>query len=160
VAAGAYNRRQSDLITESLDRAGFWRLQVGWRPFARRGAYFAGGFSVLALVHGIELADVIRLASNIQLPQEANIGLGYEVNTVVEMLNIEVGWIWYPWRDLTVRVALGFSGPVGVQVSIEPNFASQIQRPFLRAAESYVEDLIERHILLPTVGLGIGWRLY
>jgi hypothetical protein len=160
VSAGAYNQRQADLIREALDHAAVWRLQIGWRPFARRGAYFVGGFGILTLDHGIGLVDVIRLASGIQLPQEANIGLGYDVNTVVETLNIEVGWIWYPWRDLTIRVALGFAGPVGVQVSIEPNFASTIQRPFLRAAENYLENLIEDNLLIPTVGVAIGWRLY
>jgi hypothetical protein len=160
VAAGAYNQSQADLITESLDRSFVWRLQFGWRPFPRRGAYFAGSFTIVTLDHGLGLADVIRAATGVQLPQEANIGLGYEINTVVEMLGVEVGWIWFPWRDLTVRFALGFSGPVGVQMSIKPNFASTIQQPFLRQAESYAEDLIQKHLLAPTVGLALGWRLY
>src|SRR5262247_3624560 len=38
VAAGAYNQSTADFITELLDRAATWRLQVGWRPFPRRGA--------------------------------------------------------------------------------------------------------------------------
>jgi hypothetical protein len=160
VAFGAYSQRQADLISETLSRAISWRLQFGWRPFARRGAYFLGGFGILTLEHGVGLADVIRLATNIQLPQEQNIGLGYDVHTVVEMLSIEVGWIWIPWRDLTIRVSLGFSGPVGAQVSISPNFSTTAQQPFLRSVESYVEDLIEKHCYIPYAGVALGWRLY
>jgi hypothetical protein len=160
VAAGAYNQSQADLITELLDRAATWRLHFGWRPFPRLGGYFEGGFGIVTLEKGLALADVIQLATRFTVPQDARIGLGYEVTTVVETLGIEVGWIWYPWRGLTIRVALAFAAAVGAQVSIEPNFASTVQRPFTQQAEKYAEDLIEKHFYIPTVGLALGWRLF
>ena len=92
VSTGAYNQSQADLITELLDRAATWRLHFGWRPFSRRGGYIEGGFGLVALEKGLALADVIQLASGLMVPQEARIGLGYEVTTVVETLGIEVGW--------------------------------------------------------------------
>src|SRR5262249_21304433 len=85
-AAGAYTQQQADFITEILDRAATWRLHVGWRPFPRRGAYFEGGFGIITLEKGIALADVITLATGFMVPQDARIGLGYEVTTVVETL--------------------------------------------------------------------------
>src|SRR4051794_7105865 len=94
VSAGAYNQSQADLITELIDRASTWRVQAGWRPFRRRGAYFEGGFGLLTLNKGLAVAAVIELATGFPVPQEANIGFGYEVTTVVEMMGVEVGWIW------------------------------------------------------------------
>jgi hypothetical protein len=160
VSAGAYSQRDADLITELLDHAATWRLHVGWRPFRRLGGYVEGGFGLITLAKSLELAPVIQLATGFMVPQEANIGLGYEGTTVVETLGIEVGWVWYPWRGLTVRVALAFAAAVGAQVSLEPNFASTIQRPFTQAAEHYAEELIENHFFIPTVGVGLGWKLF
>lgn len=137
VSAGAYGQPTADFITELLDHAESWRLQVGWRPFRHRGAYVEAGFGLLTLEKGLALASVIQLATTLPAPQEANVGFGYEVHTVVETLGVEVGWIWYPWRDLTVRFALAFAAPVGAQISIKPNFASTLQQPFTRFAEAY-----------------------
>ena len=160
VSAGVYKQSTADFMTEIIDRAVSWRLQAGWRPFRRRGAYVEAGFGILTVEKGLALADVIQLATGLQVPEEARIGLGYEVHTVVETLGIELGWIWYPWRDLTVRCSIAFAAPVGAQVSIHPNFASTIQQPFTSAAESRAEHLLETDLLLPTVGLAVGWRLF
>jgi hypothetical protein len=160
VSAGAYNQSQANLITELLDRATTFRTQVGWRPFRNRGGYAELGFGVMELYKSLALADVISLATGVPIPQEANIGLGYEANTVVETLGVELGWMWYPWRDLTVRVGVGFAAPVGVQVSITPNFASTLQQPFTKFAEDYSADLLKKHLIVPTVSLAVGWRLY
>ncbi len=159
-SAGVYKQSTADFLTELIDRAVSWRLQVGWRPLRHRGAYVEAGFGILTVEKGLALADVIQLATTFPVPQEANVGLGYDVHTVVETLGIEVGWIWYPWRDLTVRFALGFAAPVGAQVHIQPNFASTVQQPFTRFAQDYGEELIEKYLFIPTVGLAVGWRLF
>jgi hypothetical protein len=160
VSAGVYNQRQADFLTELLDRAATWRLHVGWRPFPRRGAYFEGGFGIVTLEKSLALADVIQLATGFTVPQEAQIGLGYEATTVVETLGVEVGWMWFPWRDLSVRVSLAFAGAVGAQVHIEPNFAATAQAPFTQQAERYAEHFIETYFMVPTVGVALGWRLF
>jgi hypothetical protein len=160
VAAGAYSKQKADLLSEALDNAFTWRLHVGWRPFKNRGAYFEFGYGMLALDAGVGLAAVIEAASGFPAPQVPNIGLGYELHSVVETLGGEVGWIWYPWRNLTVRVSLGFAATVGAQVHLHPNFASTIQRPFTRFAEDYIQQLIERYLFVPTVGVAVGWRLF
>jgi hypothetical protein len=160
VSAGAYSQKQADYLTELLDRAATWRLHIGWRPFKRRGAYVEGGFGIVTLEKSLALADVIQIATGFTVPQEAQIGLGYEATTVVETLGVEVGWMWFPWRDLSVRVSLAFAGAVGAQVDLEPNFASTAQRPFLQQAEHYAEHFIETYFLVPTVGVALGWRLF
>jgi hypothetical protein len=159
-SAGAYDQKTAAFISELLDHSATWRLHIGWRPWKRRGAYIEGGFGIITLQKGLAVAEVISLATSFPVPQEPNVGFGYTVDTVVETLGVEVGWIWYPWRDLSLRVALAFAGPVGAQVSISPNFASTLQRPFTRFAESYAEELIEKYLLVPTVGIGVGWRLF
>jgi hypothetical protein len=160
VAAGAYNQPTADFITELLDHAATWRLHVGWRPFRRRGGYIEGGLGLLAVDKGIVLASVVQLATSFPAPSESGVGFGYDVHTVVEMIGVEAGWVWIPWRGLTVRFSLGFSAPVGAQVSIKPNFASTVQRPFTRFAEDYAEELIKKYLFVPTVGLALGWRLF
>ena len=45
-------------------------------------------------------------------------------------------------------------------MSIKPNFASTLQRPFTRFAEDYGEELIKKYLFIPTVGLALGWRLF
>jgi len=160
VSAGAYDQATADLLTEALDRAFTWRLHIGWRPFPHRGAYFEGGFGLLALNSGLALADVIELASGVPAPRARNVGLGFKIDTVVETLGIEVGWMWQPWRGLTLRVSLGFAATVGAQVSIAPNFPALSDRSFVRFAENYVADLIQRYLFIPTVGLAVGWRLF
>jgi hypothetical protein len=160
VKAGAYNHATADLISEALDRAFTWRIQAGWRPFKRRGAYFEAGFGILEVDAALAVASVVRAASSFPVPQELNVGFGYELHTLVETVGGEVGWMWYPWRSLTVRVALGFHAAVAAQVHLEPNFASTLQRPFTRFAAAYVEEIIERNLFIPTVGLAIGWRLF
>jgi hypothetical protein len=160
VSAGAYSQQQADFITELLERAAIWRIQAGWRPFPRLGGYVEGGFGVVTLEKGIGLAPVIQLVTGLMVPQEANVGLGYEITSVIEVLGVEVGWIWYPWRDLTVRVSLAFTGAVGAQVDIQPNFASTIQKPFTQAAERRAQEILERDFMIPTVGVAVGWRLF
>ena len=160
VKAGAYDNRTADLISEALDQAFSWRLQVGWRPFRHRGAYFEVGFGILEKEAGLALASVITAATSFPAPQAPGLGFGYELHSVVETVGGEVGWIWYPWRGLTVRLALAFHAAVAAEVTLTPNFASTIQRPFTRFAAAYVEELIEENLFIPTVGLAIGWQLF
>jgi hypothetical protein len=159
-SSGLWNQSQADLLTEMIDHAATWRLHLGWRPFRNRGGYFEGGFGILALDKSLGLGPVIQLATGFTVPPEADVGLGYTIHTSVEMLGVEVGWMWQPWRGLTIRVAFAFSAAVGAQVSITPNFASTIQRPFTQQAEKYAEDFLEKYLLIPTVGLALGWRLF
>jgi hypothetical protein len=159
-STGLYKQSTADFITELLDRAATFRLQFGWRPFRHRGAYVEGGFGIITVEKGLALASVIQLATSVPVPQQANVGFGYEVHTVIETLGVELGWIWNPWAGITLRASIGFAAPVGAQISIEPNFASTVQRPFTRFAEAYGEELIEKYLLVPTVGFAVGWTLF
>lgn len=159
-SAGAYNQEQADFISELIHRAGSWRVQVGWRPFRYHGAYLEGGFGLLTVDKGLALADIIEQATGFPAPREPRLGLGYRITSVAEMVSLELGWIWYPWRNLTVRASLACAVAVDAQVSIKPNFASTLQRPFTRFAEDYGADLIKKYLIIPTVGLAVGWRLF
>ena len=110
---------------------------------------------------GLGLADAIEAASGFPVPQEAKIGLGYKLNSVVETVGVEVGWIWNPWRDLTVRVSFAFASAVGAQVSIKPNFLATKQQFFTRFAEDYMEDPDQE---VPSSSrrweLAVGWRVF
>lgn len=160
VSSGVYNQSTANVMTEIIDRAFTWRIHIGWRPFKRRGAYFEGGFGLLSLDKGLLLADVVQLATGMPSPQVPDIGLGYTVNSVVETLGGEVGWIWDPWRGLTVRVSIGIAAAVGAQVSITPNFLAAQQQAYTRFVEQYGEELLKNHLIIPTVGVGVGWKLF
>jgi hypothetical protein len=159
-SAGLYNQQTADLLEEALDHAFTWRLHAGWRPFKNRGGYIEAGFGTLDAHANLGITSLIQLATGINPPMEANLGLGFRFNTLVETVGVEVGWMWMPWKDLTLRVSLGFAATVGAQVTVTPNFATSLQGVFTRLVGGYVEDLIEKYLYIPTVGLAIGWRLY
>ncbi len=160
VSAGAYNQNTANLIDESLDHAFTWRVHVGWQPFKHRGGYIEAGFGLLDANANLAITSVLEAATGISAPNEANVGFGFRLTTVVETLGVEAGWMWTPWRDLTVRVSLGFAGAVGAQVTVTPRFATSLQGVFTRLVGNYLEQVIEEHLLIPTVGLAIGWRIY
>jgi hypothetical protein len=134
VAAGAYNNRQAEFLSELLDHAFTWRLHAGWRPFKNHGAYFEVGYGLLEAHGSIGVLSVIQLATGFTAPIEANIGFEYRLSTLVQTVGVEVGWIWYPRSNLTVRLAFGFAATVHANVDIEPNFLSTLQRPFTQLA--------------------------
>jgi hypothetical protein len=160
VAVGAYDNNMAEFISEALDKAFSWRLHVGWRPWKHRGAYFEVGYGLLEVHKSIGLVPILEKATGITAPPELNLGYGYRINTLVNTVGVEVGWMWWPWRDLTVRFALGFAATVEANVDIQPNFLSSKQAVFTRLAAFHLEQLIEEHLFIPTIGLGLGWQLF
>jgi hypothetical protein len=159
-SAGAYSNSTAELITEALDYAVSWRLQFGWVPWKNHGAYFEAGFGILEKQGSLALADAINAATGFPIPQIPGIGFGFKMNTVVETVGGEVGWIWYPWKGLTVRVGVAFHAPVGAQVSVTPKFFTNGRLPFAHFAEDYVAELLKRYLYVPTIALAVGWRIY
>jgi hypothetical protein len=158
-SAGLYGDSVAQLMSAMLNRAITWRLHVGWFPFRHRGAYIELGYGQMWLDKGLVVAEVLQ-ATGVIPPADTGIGFGYQVNSRVETLGIEIGWMWFPWRDLTLRASIGFAATVGAQVEIEPNFAAQHQQIFTRISELYLEDLIKTYFFVPTIGFAVGWRLY
>ncbi len=160
VKVGAYNNATAAFVSEALDHAFTWRLHLGWRPFKKRGAYFEVGYGLLSLHNSVGVLALMQLATGLTAPVEPGIGFEYHIDTLVQTVGVEVGWMWNPWRDLTVRVALGFAGTISAHVDIQPNFLASQQRIFTRLAGDYMEQLIEDHLFIPTIGLALGWRLF
>jgi len=158
--AGAYDQNTAEFISEALDGAFTWRLHVGWRPLRRRGLYFEAGYGLMTVHANIGLAGIIAKATGLTPPSNTDLGLGYKIDTVVHTVGGEVGWMWRPWRDLTLRVAVGIAATVSANVHLEPNFLSTVQQPFLRLAGDYVSGVIEKYLFIPTIGLALGWQLF
>jgi hypothetical protein len=158
--AGVYSNATGELIKEAIDRALSWRIQLGWVPWKNHGAYFEVGFGVIELQAGLALADVINAATGYPIPQIPGIGFGFKIDSIVETVGGEVGWIWYPWRNLTVRVGVAFHAPVAAQVSLEAKFITNGKLPFARFAEDYMAELLRRYLYVPTIALAVGWRIY
>ena len=160
-SAGLYSHNTAELITEAIDRAVNWRVHVGWSPWRNRGGYFEAGFGILELQPGLALADVIQVATGYPAPNVPGIGLGFKLDSIVETVGGEVGWVWYPKSNLTLRLGIGVAAAVGAQVSLKAKFNSTTTTvPFARFGEQYIEQLIEHYLIIPTVALAIGWRLF
>jgi hypothetical protein len=159
-AAGAYDQSTADFVSEALDHAFTWRIHIGWRPLRHRGLYFEGGYGLFAVHASIGLTGIIEQATGLTAPSNTNRGLGYKLDTTVHTLGIEVGWTWNPWRDLTLRAAIGFAATVSASVDVRPNFLATAQQPFLRLAGDYLEGVIEKYLFIPTIGLALGWQLF
>jgi hypothetical protein len=159
VAAGAYSRSTADLVGVALSRAITWRARLGWRPFARRGGYLEAGYGVMAVSSAMTVAELIERATGRTAPA-ATLGYGFRADAHVHTVSLELGWMWLPWRDLTIRTALGFSATVGADVIFRTNPATPDATVLTRVAGAYVEGLLKRYLYVPTLTLAVGWRLF
>ncbi len=163
VAANAYNQQTADLIKEALQSSLLWRIHFGWRPFKRRGFYFEGGYGLVALGGGATTAELITAVTGKPAPPDVNSSKGYNVTSLLHMIDLEIGWQWFVWRGLSLRAAAGFAGTVGAQTTVAPNFkpiAANAQQQFGRAAGAYLDNIYTSYVFVPVVSVAIGWRFF
>ena len=162
VAAGAYDQTTADLIGAALKSSLIWRLHAGWRPFKKRGAYFELGYGLAALGGGLSSAEAIAAVTGQAVPTDANAGQkGYNVASLLHMVDVDLGWQWIVSKGLTFRVGIGCALTVGAQTTVTPNFqprAMAAQAKFTAAAASYLNETYTSYVFSPTITFAVGWR--
>ncbi len=161
VAAGKYDQDTADLIEQCLQNSMVWRLHLGWRPFADYGFYLELGYGLVTLGGGLSGEELIELATGKTLPEDD--GRTYDVSSTLHMIDAELGWRFVLWQDLTLRVALGFTGTLWAKTNVEPDFPvffPHVIEAFTRPAERYLNDKYTTYVFMPTVTVALGWRFF
>lgn len=161
VASGAYDRTTADLIRAALQESLVFRLHGGWRPLRRRGGYFELGYGLVGLGGGITGQQIIAAASGSTPPTDSSNSSGYDVRSILHMVDIELGWQWPVWRGLTFRVALGCALTAWSSTEVTPKNPSRFvaaQERFASSAEQYLDSTYRSYVFTPTFTFATGWR--
>ncbi len=161
VGLGILDRPDADLIEAVVDDSLVWRSQMGWRPFAGRGFYVLGGWTLLTLGGTSTPARVLEALTGVAVPAEIDAAnLPFEIKNRIAMLDAELGWRWVWWEHLTVRAGLGGSFALTSSTRIEPQFtpsAPGAVTAFGNQVEQAADERIEDSLYLPMARLAIGY---
>jgi len=169
VAAGGYDDATADVIRSTLASSLVWRTHLGWRPLAKRGWYFEGGYGLVTLGGGITGQEAIVLLTGGTAPTGGGGGnalLNYDVRSTLHMLDVETGWRWLLWRDrIVLNAALGFAGTVASKTTLEPRDPSPLTdtmalQTLADEGETYLDDIYTDYVFTPVVTVGIGYRFF
>ncbi len=161
VAVDAYNQDTADLIKAALKNSFVFRAHGGWRPWRKRGAYFEVGYALVSLGGSLTPPETLGGATMRQAPCELNTSCGYNVNALLHMVDVELGWQWIVSKGLTFRLAFGAALTVWSQTKIEAQFTPRLpgaQEQFTAAGEAYLNDTFRSYVFTPTISFAVGWR--
>lgn len=172
VAAGGYDEATADVIRSALASSLVLRTHVGWRPLAKRGWYFEGGYGLVTLGGGITGREALVLLTGGEDPSNGGGGgggmtvLDYDVRSTLHMLDIETGWRWLFWRDrIVLRASLGFAGTVASKTEMKPREATRLTdsaalQTLADEGEAYLDDIYTSYVFTPVVAVGVGYRFF
>jgi hypothetical protein len=161
VKAGAYERSAADLIESGLQSSLVWRTHVGWRPFAGAGFYVDAGYGLLALGGQTSPGEVLVALVGIDVPFEVEDLSGeYSVDSLLHMVDVELGWQWEVRERWTVRAAVGGAFTFKSAATVEPEFEPSvplITNTFTSLAEGELNRVYQRYVRLPVLSLSVGY---
>lgn len=163
VAADAYDQDTADLIRAALKNSLIWRIHLGWRPFANYGFYFEVGYGLAALGGGLGGEQLISVATGVKPPSMGPANRQYHINSILHMIDVEIGWRWLLWRGLSLRAAIGFAGTLDAHTTVTPDYnpmpmAKQAEAAFCAKSAAYLDDIYTSYVFAPVVSVGLGWR--
>jgi hypothetical protein len=161
VEAGAYDEPTADLIENGLQSSLVWRTHVGWRPFAGAGFYIDAGYGLLALGGETRAGEVLVALVGIDLPIDVDeLGGDYTVDSLLHMVDVELGWQWEVRERWTVRAAVGGALTFKSAATVEPDFepaVPAVTNLFTSLAEGELNRVYQRYVRLPVVSLSVGY---
>jgi hypothetical protein len=165
-AAGGYDEATARLIRSSLQRSLVWRSRVGWRPRDKGRFFFGVGYGLVALGGEAQGSDVVAALTGAE-PPEARPGTEtteYDINTVVHMIDLEIGWRFLFLKDrLVLRTAIGYIGSLAATTRLDPSFEADrppLEVAFRESSEAELDALIERYFHAPVLSVTLGWRAF
>jgi hypothetical protein len=160
VKAGAYDRPTADLIESGLGSAVVWRTHVGWRPFAGAGFYVDVGYGLLALGGETSPEEVLVQLIGIDPPFEGGeLDRRYEVDSLLHLADVELGWQWTVRERWTVRAALGGAFTFKSAATVEPEYEAipVLTDLFTTLAEDELNEVYRKYVHLPVLSLSVGY---
>ncbi len=162
MSAGAYDSQTGAVIESIMEDSFIFRVSLGWRPFAKHGAYLRLGY-VLALLEGSLSPELVQTAAGSLPVPVATLSRyldGYSMESTLHMLHAEIGWQWVVAKGLSLRLGLGAAMTVGASSSIvdHGNHPQQVTA-LLAPTEAYLDDILTSYVFTPTVTLAVGWQV-
>jgi len=158
VSAGWYDPITADLIEAALGSALIVRNHIGWQPFQKHGFFFEAGHGVAFLGGGLVVGDLLGEATGQFVPPTLA-GRGLRVNTVVQQLDVALGWRFEVAEHVLVRLDIGGAFTIASSTRIQPEGGElPFSGPFLREGEDYLDSTLKKYVHTPTIGIGIGYR--
>ena len=158
VSAGWYDPITADLIEAALGSALVIRNHIGWQPFEQHGFFFEAGHGVALLGGGLVVGDLLGEATGQFVPPTLA-GRGLRVNTVVQQLDVALGWRFELGEHLLIRLDIGGAFTIASSTQIQPEGGElPFSAPFLAEGEDYLDSTLKKYVHTPTIGLGIGYR--
>ncbi len=147
-------------LEEGLGQAWVQGASVGWRPFEPAGLWLAADWRRLRLGSSVEAAAFTVAVASDGEPVPLS-GDPFELRLQADLLGASVGWDWVLAQRLTVRFSAGGLALRGVRSEVEPGDSARAVGPEQAAAdatERELEDLLDQRVVVPTLGLGLGWH--
>jgi hypothetical protein len=162
VALDAYGERTADLVEAAMDNALVGRLQVGWRPFVNSGFYVSGGYSVFTLGGKLTGTELLRSVTGRTSDSPLLDRVSVDTSVTLHQAGLELGFRFRPVRHLWIEWALGGFYTLAAQSDLRLFERPELREAFtpLRgAAESYLEDTLERYFHGGYVSIRVYWDL-
>lgn len=163
-SAGWYDEVTASLISASLENALVWRTHLGWRPFARHGFQFEGGYALVALGGGVTGPELIEALTGQSVPEDSAGERSFALRATVHQADVSAGWEWVIRGHLVLRADLGGAFTLAARTDVEPEFELQTRLGEAAVdameieAETTLDETLVTWVHSPTVGLGVGWR--
>lgn len=157
-----------NLINVALDGSLVWRTHVGWRPFPRWGFDIQAGYGLVALGGSAGAAQLLTAVGRAP-PNDPDInGRPIHIASMLNMLDIEVGWTFLIAQWVPVRVALGFAGTLGASSSlyfvgpdgnaIQPRAAAT--QGFINQTTQWLDGEYQSYVFLGVISVAAGFRAF
>ena len=158
----AYDQETASLISATLDDSLVVRALVGWRPFEEWGLTFAAGYGLLALGGGVASTDLLAVVTGTTPPSLGGDPVMVDIDAMVHMINLEVGYQWELWDPWLVRVAIGGAFTAAAVTSLRAPWPTS-QRPAALTAlehkgEGWLRDTLESYVHTATVTVAVRYR--
>ena len=164
VRAGAYGEDDAQLVEDSLSSAVVWRTFLGWRPFAQRGFYFAGGYTLITLGGNVTSTRTLFSALGIDVPEDLldEVALA-RVHSTLHQGALELGWQWNLPARLKLKLGLGgfttFASSSSLEAEVAEPFATLAQ-PLLDTAEGELNDTYRGNVHGAYASLALYFTLF
>jgi hypothetical protein len=148
------------LVDGAMRDATLWRLTAGWRPLASAGLELSAGYAHVG-VDGAssagEVAPLLPAALGERLSEEIGAS-DVTLSSSIHNLTVAAGWRWLIADHLVIRANVGYLHAIASSSELDIQDRPDLARVAAPVVERALNDRYMRHVRLPVVGLGVGYR--
>lgn len=164
-AVGAYGSgttatETSELIGAALHNSLVVRAGAGWRPFAKHGFEFFGGYTLVALGGSLGAEQAITALTGKQLTTDEQRST-VTISSTLHNFNVGFGWRWLFLNDhLVLRTSGEYLQTVASSTSLtlQSSEGSTALPNISSALNSYLSGVYATYIKTPVLSLGLAYR--